>query len=114
MRKKTIFQIFYVILILILFYYLNVPLKIIGIFAVFFLLVILLKGKLYRKIEKLFLDLRFFRGLNSKVKRIVIIVVFVLIFILIKQVIYFVLGLFGFDLETTLMTNINNTIVNQS
>jgi hypothetical protein len=110
-KIMKIYQIAVSVILLGLLYYLGFPLYYIGIMAVLILLLIFLKGKLYRKIES-FMDkvLPFLAKLNPTVRKIIIILIFILFWILLKQIIFFGLKLAGIDMEKIIYESMNNSI----
>jgi uncharacterized membrane protein len=108
---KRYIQILYCIGILVLFYFLGFSVYFIAAMGLVFILLIFLKGKLYRKIES-FMDkiLPFLAKLNPTVRKIIIIFIFVLFWILLKQIILFVLKLAGIDMEKIVYESMNNSI----
>ncbi len=104
-----------IILVLLFFMYLGgLPLSFIIIFGIIIIILIILRGKLYRQVDK-FLKKHF--KFMSKIKKpwlekLIIIVVFVIVYLIFREVVYLILGLFGIDL-----TNIQHVVsesINQS
>lgn len=112
MKKSLIFQLVYVILILGLFYYLNFSIYFIMVIGVLFLLIILLKGKLYGKVKE-FTNKKFpsISKLPSWVQKLIIILAFILIYLLIKEIIFFVLKLGGIDVREIMVNSVNQSLV---
>jgi hypothetical protein len=79
--------------------------------GIFFILIIFLKGKLYRKIND-FVTERFslLKKLPAWVQKLIIILSFVLIYILIKEIIFLILELFGINIREMMMDNINQSL----
>ncbi|MFA5061057.1 MAG: hypothetical protein WC494_01950 [Candidatus Pacearchaeota archaeon] len=95
-------------LILFIFYKFGSPASVIVLLGFIFLLFLLLKGVLYKKIDNsLSKRFPFLSKLNPFVKKIIIIFVFVLVYIALKQVIFWVLGLFGVDVQQIINESIN-------
>ncbi|MFA5070781.1 MAG: hypothetical protein WC511_00225 [Candidatus Pacearchaeota archaeon] len=111
MKKSLIFQLVYVILILGLFYYLNFSIYFIMVVGVLFLLIILLKGKLYTKIKD-FTNKKFpsLAKLPSWIHKLIIILIFILIYILLKEIIFFVLKLGGIDVRGIIANSVNQSL----
>jgi hypothetical protein len=98
-------------LILFTFYKLDFPLYFIVILGIIILLLILLRGTLYKKLDNfLSKKLPFLSKLNPVVKKIIIIVVFVLIYMALKWVIYWILALFGVDVQQMINESINQSV----
>jgi hypothetical protein len=111
MKKSLILQLVYVILILGLFYYLGFSIYFIMVIGVLFLLIIFLKGKLYRKIKD-FTNKKFpsISKLPSWVQKLIIILVFILVYLLIKELIFFVLKLGGIDVREIMVNSVNQSL----
>jgi hypothetical protein len=99
-KIMKIYQIVVSIFLLGLLWYLGFPIYYIGIMAVLIMLLILFRGKVYRKIES-FMDriFPFLLKVKPAVRKIIIILVFILFFIAFKQVIFFALKLAGIDMQ---------------
>jgi hypothetical protein len=112
MKKSLIFQIIYSVVVLGLFYYIGFSIYALAIIAILFALIILLKGKLYRKIKDL-ADKKFpaLSKLPAWVKKLIIILSFILIYILIKEVLFFILKSAGVDVQEIMMNNINQSFL---
>jgi len=112
MKKSLIFQIIYVILILGLFYYLGFSIYLIMVLGIFFALIILLKGKLYRKVRE-FTDKKFpsISKLPSWIHKLIIIIAFILIYLLIKTIVFAILKFVGVDVQEIMMNNINQSFL---
>ncbi|MCK9568279.1 hypothetical protein M0R72_05000 [Candidatus Pacearchaeota archaeon] len=112
MKKSLIFQLVYGILILGLFYYLGFSIYFIMVIGVLFLLIILLKGKLYRKVKD-FANKKFpsISKLPSWVQKLIIILAFILIYLLIKELIFFILKLGGIDVREIIVNSVNQSLM---
>jgi Trk-type K+ transport system membrane component len=79
--------------------------------GVLFLLIIFLKGKLYRKVKdsvnKKFPSLA---KLPPWVQKLVIILIFILIYLLAKELIFFVLKLGGIDVREIMVNSVNQSL----
>ncbi len=106
---RKYFQILTVGLLLVLLYQLGLPLSSIALFGILFLLLIVLKGKLYKQFDN-FLNRKFpfLSKLNPQIKKIIIVISFVLIFMLTKQLIFAVLKMYGVDIQQTITDNLTN------
>jgi hypothetical protein len=112
-KKKVglILQIIYILFILGLFYYLGFPLPYIAIMAIIILLLILFKGKLYRKLDSLLSRrLPFLSKLKPWIKKLIIITFFILIWIILKQIIFGVLKMAGIDVQKIIMNSLNQSM----
>ena len=110
-KVKIIFQVIYSIIILGLFYYLGFPLYYIIILAIVILAFILLKGKMYRKLDSsLSKILPFLSKLSPTAKKIIIIAIFVLIWMILKQVIFLGLKMAGIDMQKILIESMNQSM----
>jgi hypothetical protein len=113
-KIRRIYQIVFSLGILILLYYLRFPIYYIGIMAGLIVVLILVRGKVYMKIDHLLT--RFFPFLsNAKpvVRKIILIVIFVLFWILLKQAILFMLKLAGIDMQE-IANNVSKSMVHGS
>jgi|WetSurMetagenome_2_1015567.scaffolds.fasta_scaffold495932_2 hypothetical protein len=110
-KARTILKIVYSLVILGLLYYLGFPLYYIAIMAVIILALILLKGKLYRKLDSLLSKiLPFLSKLSPTAKKIIIVVVFVLIWIILKQIIFAGFKLAGIDIQKIMIESVNQSV----
>lgn len=109
---KRYIQIFSVILLLYLLYYLGVSLYYIVLIGLILILFIVLKGKIYHRLEK---------EMNKKfpslakrplwVKRLIIIVTFLVIYLLIKQIIFLIFKIIGIDIQKIIYDELNKSII---
>ena len=108
---KLYLRILLLALILYTFYNLGLPFYFIVLLGIILLLLIFLKGKLYKKLDS-FLSKRlpFLSKLNPVIKKIIIIVVFVLVYMILKWIIFWILGLFGADVRQMIAQSINQSI----
>lgn len=106
---RKYFQILTVGLLLIVLYQLGLPWPTIALMGLLFLLLILLKGKLYKKFDH-YLNQKFpfLSKLNPQIKEVIIIVAFVLTFMLIKQLVLTGLKMYGVDVQQTITDSLNN------
>lgn len=105
---RKYFQILTVGLLLIALYQLGLPWPTIALIGLLFLLLILLKGKLYKKFDH-YLNQKFpvLSKLNPPIKEVIIIVAFVLTFMLIKQFVLTGLKMYGVDVQQTITNSLN-------
>lgn len=106
---RKYFQIGTAGLLLFALYQLGLPWPTIALMGLLFLLLILLKGKLYKKFDH-FLNQKFpfLSRLNPQIKEVIIIVAFVLTFMLIKQLILAGLKMYGVDVQQTITDSLKN------
>ncbi len=76
------------------------------------LLLTLLKGKLYKKLDNC-LSKKFpsLSKLKPWIKKLILIAIFILIYALLKQIIFLVLKVFGIDIQKIILESINPSIV---
>ncbi len=103
MEKKFIIRIVFVVFLLYSFYLLGTPLIYLPIMGIFFISMIILRGKFYKKLED-FLDkkLPFMQKWSSRKKRVLIILIFIIVYTIVKQIVFFGLLLMGIDLQQRL------------
>lgn len=111
MYWKIYIQFIVVLALLYLLYHLGLPLYYVLLMGLLFILIIFFKGKLYRKVEE-FIRKIFpsFSKLSPVVKKIIIILAFILIYFLIKQALFFILKLFGIDVQKMLLDSMNQSL----
>ena len=110
MDKKLILRLLFVPIILYILYTLGLPFEAIAIFGVFFILIILLRGKIWKSAERTIEKyLPFTKTWPNWAQKALLIIFFILIYVVLKQVIYFLLGLVGIDLEEMLLSAINKS-----
>lgn len=113
MNKKLIFQLIYVVALLLLFYYLNFSIYFLLVVGLFFILIIFLKGKIYKNINNFASkQIPLLKKFPNWIQKLIIIIVFILIYILIKEIIFFILNLIGIDIRGMLINSINQSFVN--
>ena len=108
---KKYISILTLILLLFLFYRIGIPLYFIFVIGIVILLLVLLKGKLYTKIDD-FLRKKFPILSKQKpwVRKLIIIAIFILIYVLLKQVVFMILKIFGVDVQQIILDSINQSI----
>jgi hypothetical protein len=114
-KKRSVrkyIQIIYLVGLLVLFYFLKFPLPFIAGMGLVFILLIFLKGKLYRKIEG-FMDKKFpfLVSLNPTVRKLIIILIFILFWVLLKQIIFMGFRLAGIDLQDIMIESLNQSAI---
>jgi hypothetical protein len=111
MEKRQYFRLLYLLFILILFYILGVPIYVIIILASISILIIIFRGRIYKKLEN---SLEKYFPSTKKwkpwLRKTVIIVAFIIILILIKQIIYFFLRLGGIDIQRIIEESLNKSL----
>lgn len=77
------------------------------------MLIILLKGRFYKKLEN-FINKKFpsISKQPSWIKKLIILIAFILIYIIIKQIIFFSLKIVGIDIRQIISESINSSIRN--
>jgi hypothetical protein len=109
MEWKNYIRIFLFGGLLYLFYSLGLSLYFIILIGAVLLLLTLLKGKLYKKLDNcLSKKFPFLSKLKPWVKKLIIVVIFILIYTLLKQIIFLVLKIVGIDIEGIISENINS------
>lgn len=105
---RKYFQIGTAGLLLFVLYELSLPWPTIALIGLLFSLLILLKGKLYKKFDH-YLNQKFpvLSKLNPPIKEVIIIVAFVLTFMLIKQFVLTGLKMYGVDVQQTITNSLN-------
>ncbi|UMX47988.1 MAG: hypothetical protein L7H18_00380 [Candidatus Nealsonbacteria bacterium DGGOD1a] len=108
-NPKAYLQIITFAILLFVFYKLGFPSYFIVGMGIFILLLILLKGKLFNKIDS-FLTARlpFLSKQSPRVKKLIIAIAFVIAYIFLKQIAFFVLSRFGVDVQKIIMDGVNN------
>jgi hypothetical protein len=108
-NQKAYLQITTSAILLFVFYKLGFPFYFIVGMGIFILLLVLLKGKLFNKIDSfLTAKLPFLSKQSPRVKKLIIAIAFVLAYIILKQIIFFVLSQFGIDVQKIIMDGVNN------
>ena len=108
---KKYFSILTFILLLFLFYRLGLPGYFIILIGIVILLLVLLKGKLYTKIDDfLRKKLPILSRQKPWVRKLIIIAIFILIYVLLKQVVFMVLKMAGVDIQRIISDSINQSI----
>jgi len=105
------FQILFSIILMYVLYTLGLSLYFIVLFGIVILLLIIFKGKLYKKLED-FLSRKFpfLSKLNPWIRKLIIVVIFILIYMLLKQIIFLLLKMAGVDIQGMLAESINQSI----
>ncbi len=103
MEKKFIIRLVFVVFLLYSFYLLGTPSIYLPFMGIFFVSMIILRGKIYKKIEN-YLDkkLPFMQEWSPRKKRILIILIFIIVSVIVKQILFFGLLLIGIDLQQIL------------
>ena len=110
-RLRICLQVLISVLLLVFFYSVGLPLYFIVFIGLFIVLMIFLKGKLYRSLEK-FMNKRlpFPSKLKPWLKKLIIVVVFILVYMFLKQIIFFVLEQFGIDVQQIIEGSVNRSL----
>ena len=90
MEKKFIIRLVFVVFLLYSFYLLGTPAIYIPFMGIFFVSMIILRGKIYKKTEN-YLDkkLPFMQEWSHRKKRILIILIFIIVSVIAKQILFF-------------------------
>lgn len=106
---KIYLQIILFLFLLYLFYSLGFPSYII-IIGIAILLLILLKGKLYKKLDNFLINkFSFLSKQKPWVRKLIVILVFIAIYFILKQIIFLILKQFGIDVQNMMMESINRS-----
>jgi hypothetical protein len=110
-NKEIYLRILLLISILYLFFKLGVSFYLIIFLGSIALLFIFLRGKFYKKSNK-FMTKKFpyFSKLHPTIKKIIIVAVFILIYFILKETIYFILRMFGIDIQKMIFESVSNSI----
>lgn len=107
-NRKTYLQIIISIALLFVFYKLGFSFYFVIGTGILILLLVLLKGKLYGKLDAfLTAKLPFLSNQSPRIKKLIIVIAFILTYILLKQIIFFVLAQFGIDVQKMMIDGIN-------
>ena len=117
MKKETVtnwkfyLRILLLVVILYAFYVAGFPLHFIILLGAVILFLILLRGAVYKKLNN-FLSKKIpsLSKLNSGVKKVIILLAFILIYMILKWSIFWVLGLFGVNVQQMVLDGINQSI----
>jgi uncharacterized protein involved in cysteine biosynthesis len=89
----------------------GVPLHLIIIIGIVIILFILLRGRLYKKIDHLLKKhFKFMSRLKPWQEKLIIIVVFIIVYIALRELIYLILGLFGIDFQKMIQESVNQSM----
>jgi len=106
---KTYLQITTSAILLFIFYKLGFSFYFIIGMGIFILLLVLLKGKLFNKLDSfLTAKFSFLSKQSPRVKKLIIIIAFILAYIVLKQIIFFILSQFGIDVQKIILDGVNN------
>lgn len=104
MDKRLVFRLAMVLLLLYAFYVAGLPLESIAILGVLFIILILLRGKIWKKSEQAMEKyLPFTKTWPGWAHKILLFVIFILCYMVIRYVMYFVLGLAGIDIQEIIL-----------
>jgi hypothetical protein len=108
-NQKIYLQIITSAILLFVFYKLGFSFYFIIGMGIFILLLVLLKGKLFNKLDAfLTAKLPFLSRQSPRVKKLIIVIAFILAYIILKQIIFFVLSQFGIDVQKMILDSVNN------
>jgi len=100
-------------LVLIVFLFIsNIPLYLVILMGIILIFLVLLKDRLYTKIDQYLTDnFHFISNRNKLVKRSIIILSFILVYIIIKQLIFLLLRQAGLDVPKIIANSLNYSII---
>ncbi|MBU2100954.1 hypothetical protein KKG83_02500 [Candidatus Micrarchaeota archaeon] len=109
-KKRTLIRIFLLPFLLFSFYLAKIPVEVIAIFAVFFILLIFFRKKIYDFIEhhlgKKFPYIHDWPGWK---KKLLLVLVFILLLGIVKQLLFFAVEMvFGIDIDQMLLENLES------
>jgi len=111
MNWKICLKVLFSLVLLFYLYKLNFPLYFIILLGVITISMIILKGKIYLQLDKLLNNkFKFISKLRPWTKKLIIIVFFILVLVLLKQVIFLILKIFGIDVQSMILKNVNQSI----
>jgi len=97
-NQKTFPQLITAVILLLVFYKLGFSFYFIIGMGLFILSLVLLKGKLFNKLDALLTSKSPFLSKQSpRVKKLIIVIAFIFTYIILKQIIFFILSQFGID-----------------
>jgi hypothetical protein len=107
---KIYLRILLLLVMLYAFYKLGFPFYFIVIFGIILLPLIVLRGTIYKKLDNfLCRKLPFLLKLNPIIKKIIIIIVFILVYMAVKGIIFYILSLFGIDVQKMISEGLNQS-----
>jgi hypothetical protein len=113
MKLKTYFQIFAFIAVIFLLYISGLALHLIIIIGIIIFLSMILRGRLYKKVDELTnKKLHFLSRLHPWMKKIIFILVFILVYFIVKEIVLAIMKSLGMDLEKIMLYSINKTVGN--
>ena len=105
MDKRMIIRLLFLPVFMYIFYTLGFSLEAVAILGGFFLIIILLRGKIWETAEKTIEKyLPFTKSWPDWAQKVLVIICFVLIYYLFKQILFFVLLLLGVDMQEILLS----------
>lgn len=108
-NQKTYLQIITSAILLFVFYKLGFSFYFIIGMGFLILLLVLLKGKLFSRLDTfLTAKLSFLSKQSPRVKKLFIVITFILAYIILKQIIFFILSQFGIDIQKIILDDVNN------
>jgi len=111
MKLKSCIRVFVFIGLIVLLYFSGLSLQLIVIFASVVFLSMILRGKIYRKLDEV-IGKKFpaLSKLHPIMKKTILILVFVLIYFAIKSVIFMIMKYLGVDIQQSMLEGINKSI----
>ena len=112
MKWKMYLRFLAVALLLYVFYTAGMPAGFIVVIGGFLILLILLRGVLYRNIdEALVKRFSFVRKMHPWTKKVLIIAIFIVIYVMLKQTVFFALNMAGIDVQQMIIESINASMM---
>ena len=112
MEWKMCLRLAAVTLLLYVFYTAGMPRNVIAMMGAFLILLVLLRGMLYRKIDAVLVKrFAFVNRLHPWAKKVLIITIFIAIYVMLKQTAFFALNLAGFDVQQMIIESINASMM---
>ena len=111
MKWKIYLRLAAIALLLYVFYTTGMPRSVIAVIGAFLILLVLLRGVLYRKIDEALVKRFSFVGrLHPWAKKVLIIAIFIVIYVMLKQTLFFALNMAGIDVQRMMMESINASV----
>ncbi|MBN2126788.1 MAG: hypothetical protein JW703_00170 [Candidatus Diapherotrites archaeon] len=109
--KKLLFRLLMVPLLLLSFYMLGMSFEVLLIIGLFFVVIILLRGKMWKTAEHVLEKfLPFTKSWPDWSQKVLLFIIFLLIFMILKQLLYFGLSFIGIDLQAILMESMTKSM----
>jgi hypothetical protein len=110
MRAMNYFQIFIFLFFMFLIFYLQFPIQSIIVIGIFMFVLLLFKGKLYNKTDKIIRkNFPFLSKFPKWAVKLTIIIIFIIIYLIAKELMVVILKIFGLDLRKAMLDGINQS-----